>query len=344
MIGPRAPRWKLWLLDSTDTPLRLLDGVSGGGVETKALSRLGGSGTLQLDERGQDVDWMSHRVQAVYDPGITGVAAWPVATMMLSSPTLTRHDGRTSYEVSLLPKMQVIDEDASASAVSLAAGTNIISTVVNLIQSTGENRISATPSDRVLANPQTWDAGTSTLTIINDLLAAAGYWSLWCDGSGLFRVEPYLSPSDRPVRRTFTAGEAAIHKSDWSREQDLSSVPNQFIVIGQGTDGAAPLVGTAKNQDPDSPFSFQSRGRWITRVQEGVEVADQTVADSLAARGLLNGMTPVGKLSVVHAPVPLNPNDRVAFRPPTLSADATVMSMSLDFTFDAQVSAEWREI
>jgi len=331
-------------LDNADHPLRRLDGVTGGDVKLQALTRLGGSASLGLDDRGQDIDWMSHRVQAVYDPGIAGVDAWPVMTMLFTSPTMTRQDGLTAYSVDLLPKLAVIDEDATEGRYSLAAGTNIIDEVVALIQSTGENRISATPSDKVLANPQTWDAGESKLTIVNDLLSSAGYWSLWCDGSGLFRVEPYLAPADRPVAYRFEAGAASIHKPGWEREQDLSSVPNRYVVVGQGTDEAPPLIGVALNEDPESPFSFQARGRWITRTETGVEGADQSVFDQLAQRRLRDAMSPVGKLSVVHAPVPLEPNERVAFRTPTWDADATIQNMSYSFAWDTQVTAEWREI
>jgi hypothetical protein len=342
--SPRSPRWEFVLLDETDDPLGDLDGVTGGDVKIEALSRLGGSGTLELDDLGQGIDWLNNRVQVIYDPGITGIAAWPVATMLFSSPKLARHDGRSGLTVELLSKLAVIDEDAVENVYSLAAGANIITSAVTLIQSTGETRISFTGSSAVLANPQTWDAGTSKLTIINDLLAAAGYWGLWVDGSGLFRVEPYIDPAHRSVAYTFEAGEASIHKPDWGREQDLSSVPNKYVVIGQGSDDTPPLVGVALNQDPTSIYSFQSRGRWITRTETGVEGADQSVFDQLAARGLLAGMSPVGKLSVTHAPLPLDPNDRVTFRPRTYSVDATVLSMQYTFEWDTQVTAEWREI
>lgn len=344
MIGARQPRWRFTLLDRNDQPLRRLDGVTGGDVKVEALTRLGGSGSLALDERGQGIDWMSHRVQAVYDPGISGVDGWPIATMLFTSPHLTRQDGLIGYSVELLPKLAVIDEDATETGYSLAAGANIVDAVVALIESTGETRISATPSDKVLANPQTWPAGESKLTIINDLLTSAGYWSLWCDGSGLFRVEPYLSPADRPVAYRFEAGQASIHKAGWEREQDLASVPNRYVVVGQGTDEEPPLVGVALNEDPDSPFSFQARGRWITRTETGVEGADQAVFDQLAQRRLTDAMSPTGKLSVIHAPVPLEPNGRVAFRTAPVSVDATVMSMSYSFAWDTQVDAEWREI
>lgn len=345
--GPRRPRWSFQLLDRSDWELGELDGAltSSGSIELVALSRLGGSGKLTLADVGQTIDWMSHRVQAVYDPGIPGADPWPVATMLLSSPTEKHTATGRVFEVGLLPKTVVIDEDRVEAAFSLAAGTPIIETVVQLIQSTGETRIAVTPSAATLSNPQLWPAGTSKLTIVNDLLQAAGYWSLWCDGAGMFRIEPYRAPADRAVAFEFAAGDASIYRPDWSREQNLSAVPNRFIVVGQGSDEEPPLVGLAENDDPDSPFSFQARGRWIPAIEEGVEGDSQQVFDQLAQRRLLDAMSPVAKLAVTHAIVPLAPNQVVRFRPASGAPRlATVQRMSMQFGFDAHCSAEWREL
>lgn len=342
--GPRRPRWMYQLLDNEDRPLGALDGVTGGSVEVVAQSRLGGSGSLALDERGQGIDWMRHRMQISYDPGIRGVVAWPIATMLFSSPKMRQQDTKRSYSVVLLSKMALIDEDKTEATFSLAAGAKIIDTVVSLIQSTGESKIAVTASTAVLRNPLVWKAGTPKLTIINDLLAAAGYWSLWCDGAGQFRVEPYLLPSARPVAFEFASGSASIHRPVWEREQDLSSVPNKFLVIGQGSDEKPPLVGVALNENPDSPYSFQSRGgRWITRTEEGVEGESQAVFDQLAQRKLLDAMSPVAKLAVEHAIVPLEPDQLVSFRARGHAARATIQRMSYEFEFDAHCKAEWRE-
>ena len=73
LTGHRRARWQHWLLNSNDEPITPLDGVTGGGCELVALSRFGSSGNLSLDERGQQIDWLNHRVQSIYDPGIPGV-------------------------------------------------------------------------------------------------------------------------------------------------------------------------------------------------------------------------------------------------------------------------------
>lgn len=334
-------RWSFELLDRSDNPLGPLDGVTGGSAEVVAQSRLGGSGSLTIDHR-RDIDWMTYRVQARFsDEDRT----WPVGTFLLSSPTENHSEFGLTHSVALRTKMNVIEEDSVEARYSLAAGTGIIATVVTLIQSTGEARISATASAAVLASAMTWEAGTSKLTIVNDLLQAAGYWSLWCDGSGLFRVEPYREPVARPVSFEFLHGENSLHFPDWDREQDHASVPNRFVAVGQGDETTPPLVGLATNENPQSPYSFQQRGRWITATEEGVEAASQAVIDQFAARKLTDAMNPVARMTVTHAMLDLDPNDLVAFTPEDgVRRLATVQRMSCSFTFDTDIRAEWREV
>jgi len=334
-------RWQFLLLDSADRPLRTLDGVTGGSAEIVAQDQLGGSAKLTLDQRG-DIDWMSNRVQAICHDGDS---SWAVGTYLFASPDANHTAFGLTFDVGLLTKMNVIQEDTVEERFSVPAGAAVIPTVVSLIQSTGETRIAATNTGVTTTSGMTWEAGTPKLRIINDLLQAAGYWSLWCDGSGLFRVEPYVNPELRPVSFVFEHGERSLHMPDWGRTQDHTSVPNRFVAVGQGDDESAPLVGVATNEDPNSPYSFQARGRWITATDTGVEGETQAIMDAHAARRLRDTMSPVARITVTHAMLNLNPNDLVAFTPEDgVRRLATVQRMSMNFTFDTDISAEWRQV
>ncbi|WP_223171006.1 hypothetical protein [Microbacterium sp. NIBRBAC000506063] len=285
---------------------------------------------------------MSHRVRAIYQ----GNTEWPVGTFLLSSPKAVHTAFGARYEVGLLTKMNVIQEDAVEDRFSLPAGTPVIPTVVSLIHSTGETRIAVTDSSSVLTSALTWDAGNSKLAIINELLQSAGYWALWCDGGGQFRVEPYVDPASRPVSHVFEYGEASLYLPDWEHEQNHSSVPNRFVAIGEGDEENPPLVGVAVNEDPASPYSFQARGRWITaEPDEGVEAETQTVIDQYAARRLRDLMDPVSRLTVSHAMLQLEQNALVSFIPEDgVQRLATVQRMACDFVFAPDISAEWRQV
>lgn len=351
--GKRQPKWKVELLDAEDFPLRELLGVKSGKIDVMADSLLGASGRCVIssasakgvglfDER---IDWLNHRVRFTYDPGIPGLDPWAVATLRFTSPRDLHSAEGLHHDSTLLSKVSILDEDEVSETYSLPAGTAIIPVVDALIRTTGEGRIAATPSTKTLSASVVWEAGTPKLTIINDLLKAAGYWSVWCDGSGQFRLEPYTLPKNRPSAFIFAAGEASIHKPDWTREQDLSSVPNRVVVVQEGSGDDDPIIGLAENTDTSSPFSFHSRGRWITRTVKNVEVADGNAANLLAQRYLLDSMAPVERFDVDHAIVPLEPNQAVTFRPTRGPVKiATVQRMSFTLDFDSQCSAEWRGV
>lgn len=334
-------RWEHTLLDDTDTPLRVLQHVTGGDCEIVAQSPLGGSGVLTLDD-GDNIDWMRHRVQSVY---INGAERWAVGTFLFASPREQHTATGINYEVVLLTKMNIIDEDSIEARLSLPENEPIIPAVVALIESTGETRIAVTGSTATLRTALTFEPGTSKLAIINELLEAAGYWSLWCDGTGMFRVEPYVDPEKRAPVIEFEHGETSIHAAEWEHEQDHTKVPNRFITVGRGDEETPALVGIATNENPDSPYSYQARGRWITAQETGVEGADQTVFDELAARRLRDAMHPVSRLTVTHGMVQLNPNDVVGFTPEDGQRRlATVQRMRIRYQFDTDIEAEWRQV
>lgn len=341
--GARAPRWIVEHLNDADQPLSRLP-VEGGDVKVAAFARLGGSASLTISvSDAQGINWFRDRIAITYDPGIATSETIPMGVYLFDSPTLNQGLVPT-WDVELLTKMAVVDQDEVEDTYSLPEGSPIIPAVVELIESTGETRISATESEAVTSSALAFEAGTPKLTIINDLLTSANYSALWADGAGQFRVEPYIEPSARPLARTFAEGQASIHKPDWSREQDILSVPNRVVVISPGTDEEPPIIGIAENVDPDSPFSIPSRGRIISRTEEVSDMSSVEAAEAHAERLLVGGMAPQATLSVEHAIVPLDPHSLVRFVANGETRLATVREMNFDLSFDSQCDALWREL
>lgn len=344
--GPRQPSWKLTLLNSRDEAQADLLGVSGGKVEIVTLSRLGGTASLNITETDQNIDWMNHRVKIEYDPGVVGLEPVPWGIWLFSSPAMSNESVKR-YQVTLLSKMVIIDEDSVTESFSIAENTPIIPLVESIIRSTGERSIATTPSDATTTNALTFKPSESKLTIINELLQSAGYRALWVDRNGQFRINPQVDPGGRGVSYTFEAGEASIHKPGWTREQDLAGVPNRVVVFVEGDDENPGITGLAENWDLDSPFSIPNRnGRIISRQVEPSDISSQEEADAQALRYLIGGMSPVAHLKVEHAIVPLDPGDRVRFiaGTPPEQRDATVQRMTVNIDPFSQVTAEWREL
>ena len=343
IAGARSPRWTVTLLDQLDQPTGTITTVRDGSVNLSSTDRLGGDATLTIDEHtATRIDWQKDRCLITYDPGVPGYPAWDLGVYLFTSPD-DRHRLVSSFEVTLQTKMLILDEATTEGPWALPAGSNLIEACVGLIQSTGESRIAATPSQAAAASDIIFDAGESLLTVINTLLEAANYWACHTDGTGQFVLAPYAPPAERPIVWTFAAGETSLHAPEWDRSLDQSSVPNRVETYTAGDEQTDPLIGVATNTNPDSPYSWQARGRWVTR-REQVEAASQTEADALAARYLLAAMSPLAKLSVSHAMLPIRPRQAVRFESRGHQATAVIQKMSMPIAFDAQVSAEWNEV
>lgn len=337
--GPRQARWIVQHLDHEDQVLRDLL-IESGSVTVAALARLGGSAEITLGD--DDIDWFRDRIQIIYDPGM-GLPQIPWGVFLPANPRRA-HDGiRYTQTVELTTKMAVIDQERVTEDWSLPAGSNLIQAVVDLIESTGESRIAVTDSAATSTVALVFPAGESKLTIVNELLTSANYQSLWTDGTGQYRIEPYVDPGDRPVSWHFPYGEASITVPGWEREQDVLSVPNQVVVVSPGDDEIPPVIGVAENTDPESPYSIPSRGRVISRHEEVSDMSDVAAATSYARRLLQAGSNPVSTFSVRHAIVPLDPHARVQFDTDEGTRYATVRDMTMDLVFEAQCSAKWRE-
>lgn len=345
LAAHRQSSYTVTLLDRDDQEIQTLDGVTGGSVTNNVNARLRQSGSLTLTDRGQGVDWASQRVRIDWHVHTRlGDKHWGLGVFLFAAPKLSQHDGWRQWSVELLGKLTVVDEDKVEGTYSVATGTNVTDLVVSLIQSAGEDRIACTPSDAVTTAMMTWDPGTPKLTIINDLLASINYWALWTDGVGQYRVEPYVAPAQRPVTWLFEEGESSIHLPEWDLDQDTAGVPNKIVLVGQGSEDEPALVGLALNENPDSPYSFQARGRWITHTDSGVEAADQSTLTALAQRKLIDLSTPNATISAQHMPIPLLGNERVAWRSQGEVADAIVQQATLDLAAGALMSSELLEV
>lgn len=341
LAGPRKPAYTFTLLDSLDRPLRDLDTVKSWSIELNANTRLGASGSLEL-LHDHGVDFQKHRVKISYNPGVEGADGWDLGVFLFAEPSLEHEATHSTMSVKLISKLAVVDEDSTVQSYSVAKGQNLVQEAAKLLRSIGETRMSVQDSDLTARESIQFSAGESILTVVNELLDAAGYWSLTTDGSGAYRLEPYVLPSARPIVWEFQAGELAVHAPQWSRDQDISSVPNRVICRTSGEDETPALVGIAENTNKESPFSYQARGRWVTRVYD-VEAAGQAEINQLAQRRLIQAGYPVGTISIKHAPVPVVPREAVRFTSGGVSAVATVAKMRVSSP-GHWVSTELKEV
>lgn len=295
------------LLDRNESLVGRLDSVKPGGEITwHSTKSIKSGGKMKVGDLGQNIDWPNARVRPirVHTRANGDVEEYSLGIFLTSAPAEAWSAEGREWDVELLDKNSILDsdivtdEDGNPVTFSVTAGEYVADIVASLIERTGE----ATPainrevSDRSINSDMTWEVGTTILKIINDLLNASDHFSLWVDGAGQFQVTPYKPPSERPVvyadgtdfgwDTPFSYGESSLMAPEWTRDLDLYAVPNRWVCHTQGDAGNEGLVAVATNEDPTSPFSYQSRGRWITQVETGVDATDEDVLQSRAERSL----------------------------------------------------------
>jgi len=109
------------------------------------------------------------------------------------------------------------------------------------------------------------------LGIINDLLEAIGYRSLWVGPDGYYRSEPYVAPADRGAEWTYSADSATTTVAeDRTSSADYFDTANRWIFVRDDPAASTfPTEGdgiyTVTNQS-DGPTSIDQRGRTIPTV------------------------------------------------------------------------------
>lgn len=342
LLSHRRQSFRVELLSKSDSTLGDLPGVTGGNLEWNSNADLPAGGTISVTDLGQDLNTSKDRVRIWWS--VDGVTEWPLGVYVMAAPATLYSAVGSSREITLIDKLTVVADDRLLTTLQVPAGANIVQAVVQQINAAGETRVAATASSAVLSNAMSWEPGTSRLRVINDLLAVAGYWALWTDRLGQFRVEPYVAPADRPVVWEFKEGETALHTADWEYQLALWEATNQVVLVSQANDADQVFTAYAVDDNPDSPTSTVSMGRVLNPiVEENVEAASQADLQQQANRKLLDNSNVVGRLTVSHAPLPLWYNEAVLFVSQGMDTRATITKMSLALSPGALMQAEWRQ-
>lgn len=391
LYGSRTTSFRYELLshDSTtgaDSLLGYLDGVQPDGVlqgESSPPVKWGGSLTVRdvaepgFDDAGNRltrvgaIDLTTVRIRPVRV--IEGLPETPLGVYVVNAaPEVWSGTGRT-YQLTLQDKSTVLEQDAVETSFTADTATPILSIVAAILASAGE-RISVDLSDdRQLAAPRVWEAGTSKLRIVNDLLTESlGYNALWVDGAGNFRATPYVRPALRSPRysvlngadgqrltRELVDGESSIYEREWRHDRVSYKVPNRVMAVAQRVGDADPLVGVATNTNPDSPYSTVSRGRVIVADSGPITVdvpdfsaeANPTAAtiaflEEAAMRSLIARSSSQAVVSIQCLPIPIDLMDAVRFANTPAGVDArhVVRSATVPLSFDGLMSLELTEV
>lgn len=320
-----------------------LDGVDGGTIDFSAAASVKGSGSMTVRDVGQTVDWVSDLFQPVY---IVDGIEYPLGVFVASVPTDDWDDEGRVWDVELMDRTSILDRSALETSLSIPAGANVVDSVTAVIGMAGIDPGAITPSTHTLRGNLVWEAGTTLLKVVNELLDSVNFFSLYCDGDGRFQVAPYVEPSRRAVRVNFVDGANCTYTPKWKGEQDIYSIPNRVIAVTASSADEPALTAVARNENPESPFSFQGRGRWVDEVIADVEAADQATLNAYVARRLVELSSATATREITHLFEDLAVNDAVRFTHSPAGVDArhVVTNISVPLNEVGLVKTTLREV
>lgn len=337
LYGDRVTSYRWEVLEHSngvDLLIGTLDGVADADLRWQNNAAVKGGGKAQIIDlveaapgmmRVGELPLESIRLRPVQI--IEGLPENPLGVYLVSNAKEEWDATGRVWDVELLDRATVPQQDVVDESYAVPAGTLILNEVAVILASCGEYIALNEASTLATSNGMAWEAGTSKLKIINDLLDSAGYNSLWMDGYGNFRMTPRVLPADRSLKydllgvpREMRDGERAIYRPDWTRERDSFNVPNKVIAVqAAGGEDETALVGQWTNEDNTSPYSYPVRGRWIPHVLDSVETPEGTEAEIIAflqarARATLVAMSAVqAQVKITHLPIPVRVSEVIRF-------------------------------
>lgn len=343
-------RWTFDLLDRSEARLGPLAGVQTGtgSITRSASASIKASAKLSLVDTGQVEDWTQVRIRPVID--VDG-RSWPLGVFIPDVPVIEYSDDGRVMDVDLLDKTTILDGDAFGTSYGIAKGANVAAAVREIIETTGEPATGIEDSGEKLRTAMETEPDDSKLAVINTLLDAANFFSLYTGGTGRFHADPYLEPGRRPVVVEFVDEDNArlvggLYSPGFTVTRDIGSVPNRVRAVSQSDEDEPALVAEARNEDPESPFSFDRLGYWRTHVDSEVATTSQASLDAYAARRLKELSAPQETVEIEHAPYDVTVNDAVTFTSRRHGIDGlwTVQNQEWSAAFGGLVKSKLRKV
>jgi hypothetical protein len=315
--GSRKVAFDYYLVDKSGNYKRTLDCVTSGSVSLNALDEIKRKAKFTLKDDGT-IDFLGDRIKPICKvwvppgrlirqyaflspwqvteqdiqlaPAQGGWAEFPLGEFLLISPERGDDEsGTVIREVEAYDQTIILRDDKVDGKFLCVAGTSYTTAIKSLIEGAGIMRHNITASSKVLPADREWEAGSSKLTIINDLLESLNYWSVWFDEDGYAIASPYVVPADAPSEYTYVDDELSVIARPVKQKLDVFEIPNKWVFVVSEADRPT-LRSVYINDNPSSKLSTVSRG--FTKVEnKQVDAADQTTLDSLVRRAASDAMS-----------------------------------------------------
>lgn len=350
LSGDREVEFIYTLLDRNEREIRVLDNIQEGSLEPNMYNAIKTTGALTMIDTGLDIDFLNDRVAIsvrIRSLNYDWEKTYPLGVYLMTTPAFDYDGAVRKWNVEVYDKLLILEQDAVAEPFVVPAETNVVQAIREIILSTGEDKINIQESPKTTLSARVWEAGTSKLSIINNLLDSINYYSLNVDGLGNYTSETYKPPSSRSPVMDFVDDRKSLYSVGLKVNQDYFRVANKVVLVVSNPDLTEPIT-VSKTLDeyfPDSPFSYANRGRWIVDVRE-VEATDISVLEEMAKRILREGIQVSQTMEISHPWLPLELYDVIRFRNMVLgmSENYAIISQSIPLGYDKLVTSTVRRV
>ena len=277
--------------------LRFAEGPS---IDCSAEAEI--SMTLRGSFRHNDaVDLLRDELQPIV---ILDGIEYPVGVYRPATVRQVKQDGVLLDEIEAYDRALLLSWAKLESRAYHASGSSYSSIINGYLTAAGIAMTMFAPTTATLGSAREWDVGTSYLQIINELLDELAYDHLWFNNRGYAMLQPYAAPGVSNIAHTFGANAFRLLSPSYSRETDIYSRPNVFIVIRTSPDYTTALTATAVNDNPMSELSTVRRGVRIPEVYRVDNIASQAALQTYANKLRDRGMEASETLQISTAIVP----------------------------------------
>lgn len=317
-----------------------VEGVRTGGEVTRSYATsIKWSAALTCD---RDLSLGSDLLRIYMDADFLGAQAPEsvcLGTYLVSQPKRQVEAHGSTMEADLYGPLQILMDMQFAGTYTVPAGASAVGHAANLCRGAGllvtadptthrtsRDRTYGIPSEQPQVTEEEADDSEGEMTTedsqlfcVNDLLDIANFASATTDAMGRVHLKAYHVPAARPVAWRLEEGPGCRFLSSMEDEQDLFGLPNCVKVVVSNADKC--VIGTARNDDPKSPWSTRAVGREIWRNVRKTEDMTQQEASAYAARLLKTGGNARRKVTFQHTFLPMEPGQIVRLAYPSGGVD-----------------------
>ena len=285
-VRRRADRFRFELCDRDLRPIGELHPDRSGSVPSIENDTANNTsrrlrGLRLLPDEGADVHPLKDRLR-VYMVLQNG-AEYRLGSFMWADVNRPLRSWGSQYDADLVDLTYILDQQATL-AHGWGRGAQITLVMFFLLFRTGfgldDIHTIGEEAKRTLAEPLSWQPGTTWLQMLTDLGNLCGFATPWFDRDGRVHIDQPPDPEiASPTIRSYDAA-GRVHADSVVPSDDLLSAPNDFAVFDSGTDrlrlGRYLLPANA-------PHSFANRGFRLGLVESVQGLSSQAQADKSAA-------------------------------------------------------------